>query len=79
MEIYHHPQANGEAIGDGLQVEDLPLIIQTGADGEMQRISTWKPDSKELEALANGGCIALWVFGNGPHPIVSVGVVNDGC
>ena len=48
-------------------------VTRTQMQGHPVMMSFWKPDAADLEALAKGGSIALWVYGE-QHPVVAVGV-----
>jgi hypothetical protein len=42
-------------------------------EGKPVMVSFWKPDAADLAILAEGGTVALWVYGE-VHPVVAVGV-----
>jgi len=51
-----------------------PLAVtDVEIDGRHAIISFWRPTVEELEQLAAGALVALWVYGSG-HPVVSLAV-----
>jgi hypothetical protein len=78
MRYIQHP-SNNKVFGApaGWDQKELPCgalpVTVTQVDGKTAMVSFWKPDAADLEALAKGGSIALWIYGD-VHPVVAVGV-----
>jgi hypothetical protein len=78
MRFTQHP-SNNKVLGapggwdqKALECGALP-VTATELEGHPVMVSFWKPDAADLEALAKGGFITLWVYGQ-THPVVAVGV-----
>jgi hypothetical protein len=78
MRYIQHP-TNNHVLGapggwdqKAIECGALPVTC-TELQGVPVMVSFWKPDRRDLEALANGGHIALWVCG-AAHPVVAVDV-----
>ena len=52
------------------EYQTLPVLLGEAEDGAMTRTSFWKPNSEELEALQNGGSIAICIYGKTFPPIL---------
>jgi hypothetical protein len=48
-------------------------ITRLEVDGLDAMVSFWRPTNEELQQLASGGLVSLWIFG-AAHPVISVGV-----
>lgn len=78
MRYVQHPSNNhvmGAPSGwdqKAIECGALP-VTKTHVDGHAVMVSFWKPDRADIEALAKGGAIALWIYGDA-HPVVAVGV-----
>lgn len=55
-----------------LECGALP-VTRVEVEGHPAMVSFWQPNASDLEALAKGGKIMLWVYG-AAHPVVAVGV-----
>lgn len=78
MRYIQHP-TNNHVLGapTGWDQKDLSCgalpVTLVNVQGKPAMVSFWKPDAADLEALAKGGTVALWVYGE-VHPVVAVGV-----
>lgn len=55
-------------------------IRDTMCGGNRALVSAWKPTTEELEILKAGGCITLYIIGQGSHPVVAMGAeMNASC
>lgn len=78
MRYIQHPSNNHVMGAPGgwdqkaIECGALP-VTRTEVEGHPVMVSFWKPDRIDLEALAAGGSIALWIYGS-QHPVVAVGV-----
>jgi hypothetical protein len=76
---YTQHLSNNHVLGApaGWNQQDLPCgalpVTCTEVEGKPAMVSFWKPDADELEALRNGGAVALWIYGS-VHPVVAMGV-----
>ncbi len=78
MRYTQHP-SNNHVLGapPGWDQKELPCgalpITRVQMEGKPAMVSFWKPDAADLAVLAEGGTVALWVYGE-VHPVVAVGV-----
>lgn len=59
-------------IDDGVTCQGLPIRDVITPEGPFM-ISAWELSAAELQALANGETLKLWIRGTG-HPVVSLSV-----
>ncbi|CAM8626595.1 hypothetical protein MCEMSHM24_02684 [Comamonadaceae bacterium] len=77
MRYIQHP-TNNHVLGapggwdqKAIECGALPVTKTELEGGHPVMVSFWKPDAADLETLAKGGSVALWVYGN-THPVVAV-------
>lgn len=76
MHFTQHP-SNNAVLGapPGWDQKELPCgalpVTRTDVEGKPVMVSFWRPDADELAALAKGGTVALFVYGDA-HPVVAM-------
>lgn len=76
MQYIQHP-SNNAVLGapQGWNQKELPCgalpVTRTDVEGKPVMVSFWRPDADELAALAKGGTVALFIYGEA-HPVVAL-------